>query len=91
MRPDNTEHLIAAAKRRTADSIQRVRDTLRDLHRSGRPVTIVGQANVSRTFLHSQPEPLDALRTLQAQNHGPDPIPARQRASEKSLLTVSSR
>jgi hypothetical protein len=90
MRADNTEHLIAAAKRRSAKSVERVRDTLRDLHRSGRPVTIAGvarQANVSRTFLHSQPELLQAIRSLRAQNDGPHPIPVRERASEKSLLT----
>jgi hypothetical protein len=90
MRADNTEHLIAAAKRRSASSVERVRDTLRDLHRSGKPVTVAGvarQANVSRTFLHSQPEFLEAIRSLRTQNDGLHPIPARERASEKSLLT----
>lgn len=90
MPADNTAHLIAAAKRRSTDSAQRVRDTLREFHRSGQPITVAGvarQAKVSRTFLHSQPDLLEAIRSLQAQNDGPDPIPLRQRASEKSLLT----
>ena len=90
MRADNSAHLIAAARRRTASSVDRVRDTLRDLHRSGEPVTVAGvarQAKVSRTFLHSQPELLQAIRSLRTQNDGLYAIPVRERASEKSLLT----
>lgn len=90
MRADNTSHLVAAAKRRSDEAIERVRDTLRELKRTGKPATIAGvarQAGVSRTFLHSQPELLEALRSLKPQNNGPDPIPARQRATERSLRT----
>lgn len=90
MRADNTNHLIAAAKRRSDDAVERVRDTLRELRRTGQPATVAGvarKAGVSRTFLHSQPELLEALRELKPQNNGPDPIPARQRATERSLRT----
>lgn len=90
MRADNTHHLKASAKRRSDEAVERVRDALRELRRTGKPATIAGvarEAGVSRTFLHSQPELLEALRALKTQNDGPDPIPARQRATERSLRT----
>lgn len=90
MRADNSGYLIAAAKRRSDDAVERVRQTLRELRRTGQPATIAGvarRAGVSRTFLHSQPELLEALRALKPKNDGPDPIPARQRATERSLHT----
>lgn len=90
MRADNTTHLIASAKHRSEDAVKRVRDTLRELRRTGQPATLAGvarQAHVSRTFLYTQPELLEALRALKPQNTGPDPIPAPQRATERSLRT----
>lgn len=90
MRADNTIHLISAARRRSADATERVRGVLRELRRTGERVTIAGvarQAGVSRTFLHSQPELLDAIEGLRVQNDGSHPIPAQQRTSEESLRT----
>lgn len=90
MRADNTEYLVTAAKRRSADAVERVREVLREIHQTGQPTTVAGvarRANVSRTFLHSQPELLQAVRSLRSQNDGQDLISAQQRASEKSLLT----
>lgn len=90
MRADNSPHLIAAAKKRSEESVERVHAAIRELHRSGEPVNIskvARRANVSRTFLHSHPDLMTTVRDLQARNPGPEPLPARQRASERSLLT----
>lgn len=90
MRADNSIHLAAAAAARSAGAAERVVAALRDFDRSGAPVSLAklaAHAQVSRTFLYSRPDLLDALRTLQSSQTGrPDAVPRRQRASEASLL-----
>ena len=53
MRHDNSHHLIAAAQRRRADTLQRARQALQDLGDSGQKSTvtqIAAHAGVSRSF-----------------------------------------
>jgi Family of unknown function (DUF6262) len=90
MRPDNSHHLIAAAQRRRADTLQRARQALHDLGETGqqRTVTqIAAHAGVSRSWLYAQPELRDQLRQLTAMSETPEPAPLAQfgRGSEASL------
>lgn len=89
MRPDNSHHLIAAAQRRRADTIQRARKALQDIGETGqqRTVTqIAAHAGVSRSWLYAQPELRERLRQLTAT---PQPAestaPQVERSSEASL------
>jgi hypothetical protein len=89
MRPDNSHHLIAAAQRRRADTLQRAHQALRDLGETGqqRTVTqIAAHAGVSRSWLYAQPELRDQLRQL---TPTPQPTesaaPQVERSSETSL------
>jgi hypothetical protein len=67
MRHDNSHHLIAAAQRRRADTLERARQALQELGETGqrRTVTqIAAHAGVSRSWLYAQPELRDQLRRL---------------------------
>jgi len=44
---DNTAHLAAATRRRSANARNRARETLRQLDREGSPITFVAVANAS--------------------------------------------
>jgi Family of unknown function (DUF6262) len=92
MRADNSHHLVAAARRRAADTWARATSAIRALADAGEPVTfetVAARAQVSRAWLYST----DDLRTQisERRNHTPHeralpPPPARQRASGPSLL-----
>jgi hypothetical protein len=91
MRPDNTAHLLAAARRRQEQTRSRAIHALRDLGRSAAPVTfeaVARQAGISRSWLYTQPdirEQIEQLRATTRRSAGP-PLPASQRASTQSLL-----
>ena len=89
MRPDNSHHLIAAAQRRRADTLQRARKALQDLGETGqqRTVTqIAAHAGVSRSWLYAQPELRDQLRQLTATPQSSEPAaPQIAHSSEASL------
>jgi Family of unknown function (DUF6262) len=89
MRPDNSHHLIAAAQRRRADTLQRARQALQEIDESSqrRTVTqIAAHAGVSRSWLYAQPELRDQLRRLTAISQTPESAPARvERGSDASL------
>ncbi len=83
---DNTHHLRAAAQARHEQLLQRTRDTIRALDRSGQPITFTGvalAAHVSRAWLYRQPQ----LRATILNHRRPDhsPIPAVQRATPQSI------
>jgi len=91
MRADNTRHIIAAARRRHELTRAKAIQALRTLDAAGRPVTfeaVAQAAAVSRSWLYAQPDlraEIDQLRT--AHRRAPtSPVPARQRASDASLL-----
>jgi len=89
MRRDNSHHLVAAAQRRRADTLQRARQALQQLDETGqrRTVTqIAAHAGVSRSWLYAQPELRDQLRRLTAISEPTESAPARvERGSDASL------
>jgi Family of unknown function (DUF6262) len=69
MRRDNSHHLVAAAQRRRADTLERARQALQELDETGQRRTIMqiaAHAGVSRSWLYAQPELRDQLRRLTA-------------------------
>lgn len=89
MRRDNSHHLVAAAQRRRADTLQRARQALHELDETGQRRTIMqiaAHAGVSRSWLYAQPELRDQLRRLTAISETPEPALARvERGSDASL------
>jgi hypothetical protein len=90
MRADNSEHLITAAKRRHELTRAKAIKTIRELAQTGEPVdfaTVAAQAQVSRSWLYTQPDIKDEIQRLRSLGHRSRqvPIPARQRSSDVSL------
>lgn len=89
MRRNNSHHLIAAAQRRRADTLERARQALHELGETGQRHTIVqiaAHAGVSRSWLHAQPELRDQLRRLTAISEPSASAPARiEPGSDASL------
>lgn len=91
MRADNSHHLVAAARKRRAATLERARDALRRLEASGERVTfpsVAAAAGVSRSWLYAEADIRAEIDRLRAQQHAAPsrPVPVRQRASEASLL-----
>jgi hypothetical protein len=90
MRPDNTEPIIAAARRRHELTRAKTIRALREFGHTGTPVTfeaVARQAGVSRSWLYAQPDiraEIQRLRDTTAKTPTPA-VPARQRASDASL------
>jgi hypothetical protein len=69
MRPDNTERLITAARRRRADTLTRAQNAVRAAAARGEPITVAAlaaAAGVSRSWLYAEASlrpQLDALRS----------------------------
>ena len=91
MRPDNTAPIIAAARRRHELTRAKAIRALRELSHAATPVTfeaVARQAGVSRSWLYAQPDiraQIQQLRDTTAKAPA-RPVPARQRASDASLL-----
>ena len=68
MKTDNTSHLIAATHRRSEDTRRRAEDAVRDLDKTGEPITytsVAVAASVSRSWLyrdHALRAEIDRLR-----------------------------
>ena len=91
MRADNTTHLITAAKRRHELTRAKAIRTLHELDQTGTPVTfetVASEAEVSRSWLYTQPAIRAEIQRLRAigKRTPSSPIPARQRTTESSLL-----
>jgi hypothetical protein len=91
MRPDNTQHLVTAAKRRHELTRAKAIRALRELDRAGTPVTfetLARTADVSRSWLYTQPDIRTEIQRLRdtTRRASSTPIPATQRASDSSLL-----
>lgn len=91
MRADNTRHIIAAAQRRHELTRTKAIQALRTLDAEGRQVTfeaVAQAATVSRSWLYAQPDIRAEVERLRAAHRrAPNtPVPARQRASDHSLL-----
>ena len=92
MRPDNLTPLAAAAARRHEHTRAKAIQALRELDRTGAPVTfaaVAAAAKISRSWLYAQPDIRGQIQSLrQTTRHTPGPpVPARQRASDASLRT----
>jgi hypothetical protein len=91
MRPDNTQHLVTAAKRRHELARAKAIRALRELDRASTAVTfetVARTAGVSRSWLYTQPDIRTEIRRLRdATRPVPSPpVPTGQRASDASLL-----
>lgn len=92
MRADNSRHVIAAARRRTAATRQRAVSALRRMDKAGTPITfdaVAREAQVSRSWLYNQPDlraEVERLRSRRTPSSPGRPVPDRQRASDASLL-----
>jgi DNA anti-recombination protein RmuC len=90
MPADNTVHLVTAARQRHELTRAKAIRALRELDQAGTPVTfeiVAKQANVSRSWLYTQPDiRAEIERQRQSSRHTPStPIPGAQRASNASL------
>jgi hypothetical protein len=89
MRADNTRHLRQAARARHESTVARAQQALRQLDRSGQPITfrsVAAAARVSRAWLYRQPDlrnTVEQLRAQQASSTAPR-LPAAQRTSDES-------
>ncbi len=91
MRAANTRHIVAAARQRHELTRAKAIQALRTLDAGGAPVTfetVARTAMVSRSWLYAQPDIRAEIEQLRAAyRRAPStPIPARQRASDASLL-----
>lgn len=91
MSADAATPLAVAAKRRHELTRSRAIQAIRELGRAGAAVTftaVAGQAQVSRSWLYSQPDICQQIRQLREATGRSTtaPIPASQRASDTSLL-----
>ena len=91
MHPDNTAPIIAAARQRHELTRAKAIQALRELVRTGVPVTfqtVAATALVSRSWLYSQPDIRAEIQRLRDTTRSADspPIPVAQRTSERSAL-----
>lgn len=91
MRADNTAHLITAAQRRHELTRAKAIRALRELDQAGSTITfeaVARHAEVSRSWLYSQPDLKDQIQQLrELANRTPSaPVPSRQRSTDSSIL-----
>jgi len=92
MRADNSRHIISAARNRAERTRERAITALRRMEASGQPVSfdaVARSASVSRSWLYAQDDLKAEISRLRAARTPARPritVPARQRATEASLL-----
>ena len=89
MLADNSHYLLAAAQQRHDDAHQRAQEAIRVASARGEAITATALANragVSRAFLYANPALIDAVRELRSTGQRPVAVPARQGATQASLL-----
>lgn len=89
MLADNSHHLVAAAQRRHDEAHQRAQEAIRVAAGRGEALsatTLAARAGVSRAFLYANPALIEAVRELRSTGQRPGVLPARQRASDASLM-----
>lgn len=91
MQADNSRHLIAAARERAEQTRRRALRALKRLDATGTPITfeaVAREADVSRSWLYSQPDLRAEIQALRSRNQPAStspPTPQRQRATDESL------
>jgi hypothetical protein len=95
---DNTRYLLDATRRRTADARQRAEDALAQAARGGDTgpgrVTVVGiakAANVSRSWLYTQADLIEAITRLQLRHDQRQPAPARIAKQPATVTSLQNR
>jgi predicted RNase H-like nuclease (RuvC/YqgF family) len=88
--PDNSHHLAQAAQAKHAAAIQRAQEALRQLDRTGQPISfaaVAQAASVSRSWLYRQPALRTQIERLRATQRPRShrQVPAAQRATIDSL------
>ncbi|WP_277816890.1 DUF6262 family protein [Streptomyces sp. CT34] len=91
MRADNSRHIVDAARNRHEYPRAKAIQALREIDAAGATVTfdtVARAAGVSRSWLHTQPDLRAEIERLRAARRraSADSVPARQRASDASLL-----
>ena len=91
MRADNSRHIVAAARNRHEYTRAKAIQALREIDTAGTALTcdtVARAAGVSRSWLYTQPDLRAETERLRAerQRASAAPVPARQRASDASLL-----
>jgi hypothetical protein len=87
-RADNTAHLVRAAADRRDAATRRTITVIEEFDRTGASVTVTSVASaagVSRSWLYEQPDLLAAALQLRNRTTSGPPLPAAQRASDRSL------
>jgi hypothetical protein len=89
MRSDNSHHLIAAAHRRRAETLERARRAVQELGETRQRHTITqiaARAGVSRSWLYAQPELRNQLHQLTAMSETAESASTQiERGSDASL------
>ncbi|MEU7632494.1 DUF6262 family protein [Nocardia sp. NPDC049220] len=91
MRADNSKHLVAAAHHRHELTRSKAIQAIRELDAAGAPVTfqtVAAAAEVSRSWLYSQPDTrAEVWRLRNLNRRAPETsLPARHRTSDASLV-----
>jgi hypothetical protein len=91
MRADNSRHIVDAARNRHEYTRSKAIQALREIDAAGTAVTfdaVARAADVSRSWLYTRPDLRAEIERLRAerQRASAEPVPARQRALDASLL-----
>ncbi|MFJ9371591.1 DUF6262 family protein [Nocardia sp. NPDC101769] len=91
MRADNSKHLLAAARHRHELARNKAIRAIRELDAAGATVTfqtVAAAAEVSRSWLYSQPDIRDEVQRLRELNRRAPAtsLPAHHRSSDSSLV-----
>lgn len=91
MRADQVERLTATARRRSEQTMQKAQGALAAMAARGGAITIAGlakNAEVSRSWIYTQPELLDRIEQL---NQAAAPRPPRSAAASRASLESLKR
>ncbi|MCI2421149.1 DUF6262 family protein [Saccharopolyspora sp. K220] len=87
---DNTRFLLAATQRRSAEARNRAEQALASAAKSTKPITVAGiakAAKVSRSWLYTQADLIDAITHLQQRQ----PSPARTGQQPATIASLQNR
>ena len=90
MRANNSQHVIAAARRRSQATRPRAAAALRRMDTAGIPITfkvLAREAGVSRSWLYTQADLRAEVERLRTRQRPSPRVPDRQHATDASLLT----
>lgn len=89
VRADNSHHIVDAARRRREDTLARAEAALQRLRDTGGPISVArlaAEADVSHSWIYTQPHLRDQIDQAQAVPPDEKPAPLADGASPASLL-----